>query len=121
MQKYNVVLNLSAGLVLLAVLAGGCQQVEQATTDEQAEHLAAARVELQNERAQRELEIKSIERQYNDILQQREAELATLREEVEALKARNEDLRDTIRMIRRDLARLQEVAGTQGESSDNQR
>jgi chromosome segregation ATPase len=121
MHRPKVVVSLSAAVVLLVVLAGGCQQGEHAGRDLQDERLAAARAELENQRVQHEREIEGLQRQYNDILLQRETELATLQQEVDSLKAKNEDLRDTIRMIRRDLARLQEVAGEQGKSPESQR
>jgi predicted RNase H-like nuclease (RuvC/YqgF family) len=103
------------------VLATGCQQSERAGLDGQPEGLAAARAALENQRVQHEREMESLQRQYNDILRQREAEIATLQEEVVSLEAKNEDLRDKIRMIRRDLARLQEVAEAPGESPGERR
>lgn len=106
------------GLLLLAALTAGCQQQQEIAREQQADLLAAARAELNTERADHEREIKSLQRQYNDILQQREAEVATLQEEVETLEAKNDDLRDKIRTIRRDLAKLQEVMGPDPEAPE---
>jgi len=112
---------IAVGLLLLAALTAGCQQQQQqqqkeVAREEQADLLAAARAKLNTERADHEREIKSLQRQYNDILQQRETEVATLQGEIETLKAKNDDLRDTIRTIRRDLAKLQEVMGPEAEA-----
>ncbi|MBN2128679.1 MAG: hypothetical protein JW741_04255 [Sedimentisphaerales bacterium] len=106
-------------LIFLAALTAGCQQQEQRQEEvalaEQANLLAAARAELNTERDEHEAEIRNLERQYNDILKQREAELATLQMEMETLKAANDDLRDKIRTVRRELAKLQVVMGPEAE------
>ena len=110
---------IATSLMLLAVLTAGCQQPEQrqktVASEEQANLLTAARAELNTARADHEAEIRSLERQYNDILKQREAELATLQAEVERLKAANKDLRDTIRAVKQELRKLQDVVGPETE------
>jgi len=108
---------IATSLIFLAVLTAGCQQQQEkeVALDEQANLLAAARAEINTERDDHEREIQSLERQYNDVLKRREAELATLQMEMETLKAANDDLRDKIRTVRRELAKLHEVMGPEAE------
>jgi peptidoglycan hydrolase CwlO-like protein len=104
-------------VVVLAVLTAGCHNGQRPAAEaEQVSPVAVARAELQQERANHEAEIVALERQYNDILQQREAKLATrqdeiaaLREDIKKLRAQNAELRQTIKTVKAALRKLEEV------------
>jgi peptidoglycan hydrolase CwlO-like protein len=113
----NSIVDWISAVVVLAVLTAGCHNRQRpAAEPNQVSPAAAAQAELQQERAGYEAEITSLQRQYNDILQQREAELATreneiaaLRQDIKKLRAQNAELRQTIKTVKAALEKLEEV------------
>ena len=118
---------LAFGLVLLLLVTCGCQGPQQAgPSDSQAGSLAAGNVALREKLADHEAEFQALQRQYNEILRQREVELATcqahsadLESELDEIAAENAELREKIRTVKTELARLQNVIGPPSEPTDD--
>ena len=116
---------LALGLVVLLVTCG-CQRAQQSgPSDSQAASLAAGDAALRQKLADHEAEFQALQRQYNEILRQRELELATcqahsadLQSELEEIAAENAELRKKIRTVKTELARLQDVIGPPSEPTD---
>ena len=80
----------------------------------------------ESEQPAHEAEIRSLQRQYNEILRQREVELATcqahgadLQKELEEIAGENAELREKIRTVKLELARLQKMIGPPSVRTDN--
>lgn len=106
-------MGLVMGLLCFFALTAGCQQQQETAPPTQAGLLAAANVELQVERADHEAEIEALRQQYGDVLHRREDELARLQKEIATLSAENDELRDKIRLVKIELAKLAEMMGTE--------
>ena len=117
---------LALGLVVLLVTCG-CQRAQQAgPSDGQAGSPAAGDAALRQKLADHEAEFQALQRQYNEILRQREVELATcqansadLESELEEIATENAGLREKIRTVKAELARLQDVIGPSGEPAED--
>ena len=114
------------GLVLMLLATCGCQGPQEAgASDSQVGSPAAGDVALRAKLADHEAEFQALQRQYNEILRQREVELATcqahsadLQSELEEIAAENAELREKIRTVKTELARLQHVIGPASAPTD---
>ena len=119
----------ATAVVALATLMAGCHNEQRPAAEaEQVSPVAAAQAELQQERADHETEIVGLQRQYNDILRQREAELATrqneiaaLRQDIKKLRTQNAELRETIKAVKAALRKLEEVVESRTVPAEGER
>ena len=102
-------------LVLISAVLIGCHGDPQAQNGPAGAPNPGG-VQLLKQRAEHEAEIRSLQRQYGDVLGQREAELATcqrrlaeLEQDLETAVAENLGLREKIRVVRTEIARLQQM------------
>jgi cell shape-determining protein MreC len=115
----RILVGLTVGLVFVSALTAGCQQQQEAARETQAGLVAAANAKLNEARAGHKAEIEGLQRQYGEVLRRRENGLAKRQREIETLRAENTRLREKIRMVKTELAKLEEMIGTEIEPPEN--